>query len=154
VNHFEHEVLRLLRKIEKLLIHPRLTLYQVGDAMAIGSIAPGSTGQFALAINFPEGVTPPPGYDPTIEYTSSDPAITFSPATTDLTNGSVPLSQQVVAAVPPTDTSTTAQIAATALGTDGVTVLTSNVVTIAIPQPPPPPPPPPIEPTLVLSQVG
>jgi hypothetical protein len=154
VNHFEHEVLRRLREIEKLLIYPRLTLYQVGDAMALGSITPGSTGQFALSINFPAGVTPPSGYDPTIQFSSSDPSITFAPATTDLTNGSVPLSQQVVATVPLTDTAVTAQIAATALGTDGVTVLTSNVVTIAIPQAPPPPPPPPTEPTLVLSQVG
>jgi hypothetical protein len=149
---FQREVLRRLDEIERLLIRePHLTAFQVGDSMAIGSIAPGSTGQFAVAVNFPAGVTPPANFAPVLTWSSPDPKITFSPATADLTNGAIPLSQQIVAAVDPTDTATEGAVGASALGTDGVTVLTSNVVTFAITQAPPPPP---AEPTLVASQVG
>lgn len=156
-HNFEHEVLRLLHeeheriaRIERLLEFPHLTLSLLGDNMAIGTIVAGQTGQFAVTVNFPAGVTPPVGYAPTLNFSSSDASITFAPATTDLTNGAVPLTQQVVATVPASDANTSAQIAATALGTDGVTVLTSNVVTVSItPQAVPP-----TEPTLVLSQVG
>jgi len=146
-----HEILRRLEKIERLLEFPPLTVEQVGDIMAIGSIAPGSTGQFAGAINFPAGVTAPTGFSPTLVWSSSDAGITFAPATTDLTGGAVPLAQQVVATVPTGDTNATASIGFSIIGTDGVTVLTSNVVSFAIPQAPPPPP---TEPTLVASQVG
>lgn len=157
-NHFEHEVLRLLEDernrlviIERLLKSPHLTLSQLGDSMSIGNIAAGSTGQFGVAINFPSGVTPPAGYNPTLTFSSSDPAITFAPATVDASNGAIPLSQQVVASVPLSDTNTSASFAATALGTDGVTVLTTNTVTVTLT---PAPPPPPTEPTLVLSQLA
>jgi hypothetical protein len=155
--HFENEVLRLLHddhkrivEIEKLLKFPHLTLYQVGDTMAIGTIVAGQSGQFAVAVNFPAGITAPAGYVPLITPSSSDPLVTFAPATTDLSNGAVPLSQQFVATVAASDTNTSAQIGATALGTDGVTVLTANVLTVAIT----PVTVPPTEPTLVLSQVG
>ena len=158
-SNFEHEVLRLLReehekirRIERLLEFPHLTLSQVGDAtMAIGNITAGQTGQFAVAINFPSGVTPPAGYAPTITWSSPDPLITFAPATVDLTAGAIPLAQQAVATVDATDTLTSGVVGASALGTDGVTVLLSNVVSFTIT---PLPPPPPTEPTLVASQVG
>ena len=145
----EHEELQLLRKILRLLETPRLTLTQLGDAMSIGNITAGQTGQFGIAINFPSGVTPPAGYNPTINWSSSDSNITFQPATTDLSNGAIPLSQQVVASVPASDTNTTASIGGSCLGTDGVTVLTSNPVSFSIT-----PAPPPTEPTLVASQLG
>jgi hypothetical protein len=154
----EQEILRLLReqerklkRIEQLLESPTLTAFQVGDDMAIGNITAGQTGQFAVAINFPSGVTPPVGYAPAITWSSPDPLITFAPATTDLTAGAIPLAQQVVATVAASDTATSGVVACTALGTDGVTVLTSNQVNFTIT---PATPPPPTEPTLVASQVG
>jgi hypothetical protein len=157
-SNFEHEVLRLLReehekirRIERLLEFPHLTLSQVGDAAMIGNITAGQSGQFAVAINFPDGVPVPPGYAPTITWSSPDPLITFAPATADLTAGAIPLAQQVVATVDATDTQTSGVVGASALGTDGVTVLLSNVVSFSIT---PLPPPPPTEPTLVASQVG
>ena len=121
--------------------------------MALGNIAPGASGQFGVAINFPSGVNAPAGYNPTLTFSSSDPAITFAPATVDASGGTIPLAQQVIASVPASDTSTTASFAATALGTDGVTVLTSNTVTVTISAGGPPPPPP-TEPVLVLSQLA
>jgi hypothetical protein len=155
VSHFEQEVLRLLSDdhkrivaIERLLKTPHLTLSQLGATMSIGSIAPGTSGQFGVVINFPSGVTAPAGYNPTLTFSSNDIGITFAPATVDASNGAIPLSQQVVATVPSTDTSTSAQIVATALGTDGVTPLTSNIVQFTIPQAPA------TEPTLVLSQLS
>lgn len=151
---FEREVLRLLWKIERLLETPDLTAFQIGvSPMAIGNITAGTTGQFAVAIDFPSGVTAPAGYEPTITWSSPDPLITFAPATTDLTSGAIPLSQQIVATVAATDTETSGSVGCSALGTDGVTVLTSNVVTFTI-TPAVVTPPPPVEPTLVASQVG
>jgi hypothetical protein len=147
----EHELVRLIKHVLRLLETPHLTAYQTGVVMAIGNITAGQTGQFAVAINFPSGVTAPSGYAPTITWSSPDSLITFAPATTDATGGAVPLSQQVVATVDPTDTNTSGVVACTALGTDGVTVLTSNQVSFTIT---PAAPPPPTEPTLVASQVA
>jgi len=118
--------------------------------MAIGNITAGQTGQFAVAINFPPGVTAPANYSPIINWSSPDPLITFTPATTDVTGGAVPLSQQIVATVDPTDTATSGSVGASALGTDGASVLSSNVVTFTIT----PASVPPTEPTLVASQVA
>ena len=118
--------------------------------MAIGNITAGQSGQFACAVNYPAGVTPP-STPLTVVPQSPDPLITFAPATVDQTNGAVPLAQQFVATVDPTDTETSGQVAFAALGTDGVTELASNVVTFTIT---PATPPPPAEPTLVASQVA
>lgn len=153
VEHLEHEAAGnrgLLEKILRLLETPTLTAFQVGDLMAIGSIAPGASGQFACAVNYPAGVNPPP--TPLVVVPSSpDQLITFAPATVDQTNGAIPLAQQFVATVDPTDTKASGKVAFAALGTDGETILASNVVTFDIPQAPPPPP---AEPTLVASQVA
>jgi hypothetical protein len=156
-SHFEEEVLRLLREdhrkiehLEHLLEFPHLTAFQTGVTTMIGSIAPGATGQFACAINFPAGVTPPAGYNPVLTPSSPDPLITFAPATTDATGGAIPLAQQFVATVDPTDIATTGSVGFSTLGTDGVTVLVSNVVTFTIASVTPPP----TEPTLVASQVA
>ena len=116
----------------------------------IGNITAGQTGQFACAVNFPAGVVPPAGYTPQLTPSSPDPLITFKPATVDLTSGAIPLAQQFVATVDPTDVNTSGQIGFSAIGTDGVTVLNSNVVTFTIT----PATVPPTEPTLVASQVG
>jgi hypothetical protein len=147
----EHELVRLIKHVLRLLESPHGTAYQTGVFMAIGSIAPGTTGQFAGVIQFPSGVTAPTGYNPTLTWSSSDDSITFAPATTDATNGAVPLANQVVASVPSSDTSTSAQVAFSFLGTDGETVINSNAVSFSIPQAPPPPP---SEPTGVASQVA
>jgi hypothetical protein len=147
---FEHKVLRRLDEIERLLKTPTLTAFQVGDSVMIGNITAGQTGQFAVAVNFPAGVVPPVGYVPVITPSSPDPLITFAPATVDLTNGAVPLAQQFVAAIGGADVNPNGQVGFSALGTDGVTVLTSNVVNFAITSGVIPP----TEPTLVASQVG
>jgi hypothetical protein len=147
---FQHEVLHRLGRIERLLESPTLTAFQTGVFMAIGNITAGQTGQFAIAIDFPSGVTPPAGYEPTITWSSPDPLITFAPATEDLTAGAIPLSQQIVATVAATDTATSGSVGGSALGVDGVTELASNVVTFTIT----PAAPPVTEPTLVASQVG
>jgi hypothetical protein len=158
MSHFEEEVLRLLRedhrkvvRIEKLLELPYATAFQTGVFMAIGSIAPGSTGQFAGVVQFPAGVTAPAGYNPTLTWQSSDASITFAPATTDATSGAVPLANQVVASVPTGDTNTSAQVGFTFIAPDGTTIA-SNVVSFSIPQGTTPPPP--SEPTGVASQVA
>ena len=117
----------------------------------IGNITARQTGQFACAVNFPSGVTPPAGFTPSLTPSSPDPLITFAPATVDETNGAVPLAQQFVATVDPTDTNTSGQVGFSCLGTDGVTVLISNVVTFSITSGTPPPP---NEPELVASQVA
>jgi hypothetical protein len=149
---FQREVLRLLRKIVRQgqpSQEPQLTASQLGDTMSIGSIAPGSSGQFAVVLNWPAGVTPPANYNPVFTPSSSDPDIAFAPATQDLSNGTIPLAQQFVASVPLSDTvDSTGEVGFSALGTDGVTVLESNVVDFTIPQAPP------AEPTLVATQIG
>lgn len=117
----------------------------------IGSIPPGGTGQFGVAVNWPAGSTPDPKYVPQITWQSPDPKITFSPATTDQSGGAIPLSQQIIATVDPTDANANGSVGAAAPGVDGVTPLVSNVDTFAIPAAPPPPP---VEPTLVLSQLA
>ena len=144
-------VLRKLERIERLLETPHLTAFQVGDPMAIGNITAGQTGQFAVVLEWPSGVTAPSSYDPSITWSSPDPLITFAPATADLTSGAVPLAQQIVATVGASDENTSGVVACTALGTDGVTVLTSNQVSFTIT---PGTVTPPSEPTLVASQVG
>jgi hypothetical protein len=133
-HHEEHEILQRLRRIEHLLELPHATAFQTGVTMAIGSIAPGTTGQFAGVVNFPSGVTAPAGYNPTLNWSSSDTSITFAPATADATNGAVPLANQVVASVPTGDTGTSAQVGFSLLAPDGVTVIPSNAVSFAIPQ--------------------
>ncbi len=153
--HFQEEVLRLLRddhnrivKIEQLLASPTLTAMQLGAPMAIGNITAGTTGQFGVAINFPSGVTAPAGFNPSITWSSPDPLITFAPASVDASNGALPLSQQIEATVGAGDTNTSGVVAATALGVDGFTVLTSNQVSFTIS------PASATEPTLVASQLA
>ena len=155
MDHFEEEVLWMLRedhrkvnRILHLLEFPHLTVSQIGEVM-LGTITAGQTGQFAVAINFPAGVVAPSGYAPAITWSSPDPLITFAPATVDLTGGTIPLSQQTIATVGASDTATSGSIGASALGVDGVTVLTSNVVTFTIA-----PAVSTTEPALVVSQVG
>jgi hypothetical protein len=149
-HHLEHEILRKLERIERLLTTPTLTAKQLGEFMAIGSIAPGTTGQFAVVFNFPAGTSAPAGFPTNLTPSSPDPLITFAPATTDASGGTIPLSQQVVLSVPTGDTNTTGQMGFTCTGTDGVTTLTSNVVSFAIPQSGTSA----TEPTLVASQLA
>jgi hypothetical protein len=153
---FEEIVLRRLDEIEKLLKAPTLTASQLGDPVMIGNIIAGQTGQFGCAISFPAGVSAPAGYDPPVTPSSPDPLITFQPATQDLSSpaGSVPLANQFVATVGAADISPTGQVVFTALGTDGVTVLQSNIVNFAITPAQITPPPPPTEPALVASQLA
>jgi hypothetical protein len=150
-NHFEHEVLRRLARIEQLLETPKAYAVQLGDSM-IGNITAGQTGQFGGVIQFPAGVTPPAGYNPTLTWSSSDPGITFAPATTDLSTppGLIPLANQVVATVPTGDTDTSAEVGFSFLGVDGETVIDSNPVPFMIT----PAPPPPTEPTGLASQLA
>jgi hypothetical protein len=147
---FEELVLRRLDDIEKLLKAPTLTAFQAGDPMAIGNITAGTTGQFACALNWPSGVTPPANYAPIFIPSSPDSLITFAAATVDETGGAIPLAQQVVLTVPQNDTATSGAMGFAALGVDGSTTLQSNLVTFVIT----PAVTSPTEPTLVASQVA
>ncbi len=146
-HHLEKEELRLLRKILHLLEFPHLTILQLGDAMAIGNITAGSTGQFAAAVQFPSGVTAPSGYTPSVTWSSPDPLITFTPATTDLSGGTIPLSQQTIVNVDATDTNTSGTIGASALAPDGTAISATFSFTIT-------PATTVTEPTLVITQLA
>jgi hypothetical protein len=130
-HHLEREELRLLKKIERLLEFPHLTILEFGDnIMAIGNITAGSTGQFGAAVVFPSGVTPPSGYTPSVTWSSPDSLITFTAATTDLSGGTVPLSQQTIVNVDPTDTNTSGLIGASSTAPDGTIITKTSTFTI------------------------
>jgi hypothetical protein len=99
------------------------------NLMALGTIAPGSTGQFG-AVLLNNGAPDTSGFVPSFTFTASDPSVTFAPATTDASNGAIPLAQQVVASVPAGDTLGSATITATCTDPNGATQ--SGSVTVAI----------------------
>lgn len=154
MNHFEQEVLQMLRadheklvRVEHLLEFPHLTILQLGDTMAIGSIPAGSTGQFAAAVQFPSGVTAPSGYTPSVTWSSPDSLITFTPATTDLSGGTIPLSQQIIVNVDATDANTSGTIGASSTAPDGTVITATSTFTIT-------PAVSVTEPTLVITQLA
>jgi hypothetical protein len=106
--------------------------------MAVGNITAGTTGQFAASLlDNGAAFTPPSGSTYTLNptWTSSDPSVTFAPATTDASNGAIPLQDQTLVTVPAGDTGTSVTITATAPAPDGTTATGSLVVALTpVPQ--------------------
>jgi hypothetical protein len=137
VVHLTHEDRELLRTVEGLL-HGILTRLEPDrytirvtqeNPMALGTIAPGSTGQFGAQL-LSNGAPDTSGFVPSFTWTSSDPSVTFAAATTDASNGAIPLANQTVASVPTGDTLGSVTITATATDPNGATQ--SGSVTVAI----------------------
>lgn len=99
------------------------------NVMSLGTIAPGSTGQFG-AVLLNNGKPDTTSFVPSFTFTSSDPSVTFAPATTDASGGTIPLSQQTVLSVPTGDTLGSVTVTATCVDPNGVSQ--SNSVTVAI----------------------
>lgn len=99
------------------------------NVMSLGTIAPGSTGQFG-AVLLNNGTPDTTSFVPSFTFTSSDPSVTFATATTDASGGTIPLSQQTVLSVPTGDTLGSVTVTATCVDPNGVSQ--SNSVTVAI----------------------
>jgi hypothetical protein len=99
------------------------------NPMALGTIAPGSTGQFG-AVLLNNGAPDTSGFTPSFSFTASDPSVTFAPATTDASGGTIPLGQQTVMSVPTGDTLGSVIVTATCVDPTGATQ--SGSVTVAI----------------------
>ena len=133
---FDHEDHRMLREIlervkrieRQLQDHYTVRVTQE-NVMSLGTIAPGSTGQFG-AVLLNNGIPDTSSFVPSFSFTASDPSVTFAPATTDASNGTIPLAQQVVASVPSSDTLGSVTVTATCTDPNGVSQ--SGSVTVAI----------------------
>jgi hypothetical protein len=97
--------------------------------MALGTISPGSTGQFG-AVLLNNGVPDTSSFVPTFTWTSSDASATFAPATTDASGGTIPLANQIVMSIPTGDTSSSASAVASTPDPTGATQ--SGSVTVAV----------------------
>jgi hypothetical protein len=104
----------------------------------IGNITAGTAGQFAASLLDNGSLyTAPAGsaYTLNLVWTASDPSVTFAPATTDATNGAVPLQDQTVVTVPAGDPGTSVTVTATAPAPDGTTATGSLTVQLTpVPQ--------------------
>jgi hypothetical protein len=98
--------------------------------MALGTIAPGSTGQFG-AVLLNNGVPDTSSFVPSFTFTSSDTSATFAPATVDASGGTIPLANQAVLSVPTGDTSTSTTITASTVDPNGATQTGTVTVTIS-----------------------
>jgi len=99
------------------------------NPMSLGTIAPGSTGQFG-AVLLNNGVPDTSSFVPSLSFTASDPSVTFAPATTDASGGTIPLAQQTVMSVPSTDTLGSVTVTATCTDPNGASQ--SGSVTVAV----------------------
>jgi hypothetical protein len=97
--------------------------------MAIGTITPGSTGQFG-AVLLNNGAPDTSGFVPVFTFTTSDPSATVAPATVDASGGTIPLAQQAVVSIPTGDT--LGSVVVTATTTDPTGASQSGSVTVAI----------------------
>ena len=101
--------------------------------MAIGNIEAGSTGQLATTLELNgQPFTEP--FNLSLTYSADDPQVTFAPATTDATNGAVPLEHQEVVSVPAGDQGTSVTITVSAVDPDGKQISTSITIPLT-PQP-------------------
>jgi hypothetical protein len=128
----QRETNKLLREVVSELRPTRytiqLTQLQGDTTMALGTIAPGSTGQFgAVLLN---NGAPFAGFTGTFTFTTSDPSATVAPATTDASGGTIPLANQVVVSIPTGDTLGSVSISATTTDPNGASQTGS--VTVAI----------------------
>lgn len=101
--------------------------------MAIGNITAGTTGQLgATLLDNGAAVT---GFTPTFTFSASDTTVTFAPATTDGSGGTVPLANQTVISVPAGDTGTSVTITASTPAPDGTTASGTLTITLTpVPQ--------------------
>lgn len=143
-----HEILeatrentRLLREILRLVkTHPNRYSLDVTQEiqMAVGNIAAGATGQLGVALLdngspyvLPEGSA----YVLTPTFTADDATVTFAAATTDASNGTIPLDAQTVISVPAGDPGTSVTITASAPAPDGTTATGTLTITLTpVPQ--------------------
>jgi hypothetical protein len=100
-----------------------------GDNMALGTIAPGSTGQFG-AVLLNNGAPDTSGFVPTFTFTTSDPSATVAAATTDASGGTIPLANQSVVSIPTGDTLGSVVVTASCVDPNGATQ--SGSVSVAI----------------------
>jgi hypothetical protein len=127
-----HLLREILREVKRKPNNYAIQLTQE-TPMAIGNITAGTTGQFGAALLdngvafvLPAGST----YVFSPSFTASDPTVTFAPATTDESGGTIPLADQTVATVPAGDTGTSVTITATAIAPDGTTATGTLTVTL------------------------
>lgn len=100
-----------------------------GTNLMANPIAAGSTGQLGWTLQ-DNGVNDTTGFALTLTLSSTDTGVTFAPATTDASGGTIPLANQTVVTVPAADTNTTATITASSPAPDGSTATGSITVTL------------------------
>jgi hypothetical protein len=98
------------------------------NTMAIGNITAGTTGQIGAALL--DNGAPVAGFTGTFTFTASDTTVTFAPATTDASGGTIPLANQTVISVPAGDPGTSVTVTATTTAPDGTTA--TGTLTIAL----------------------
>jgi hypothetical protein len=123
------EILETEKRIERRLKNRFTIRVTQENVMSLGTIAPGSTGQFG-AVLLNNGAPDTSSFVPSFTFTASDPSVTFAPATTDASGGTIPLAQQTVMSVPSSDTLGSVTVTATATDPNGATQ--SGSVTVAI----------------------
>lgn len=132
-----HEILSGLREVKYLVRHgqPHYKVRVTEEKkMALGKIAPGSTGQFGAQL-LNNGAPDTSSFAPSFSFSASDPSVTFAPATEDASGGSIPLANQVVMSVPASDSLGSVIVTATATDPNGATQSGSVTVAIAAGEP-------------------
>lgn len=92
-------------------------------------IPAGSTGQLGWTLQ-DNGVNDTTGFALTLTYTADDASVTFAPATTDASGGTIPLASQTVISVPAGDPGTPVTVTASSPDPEGGTV--TGTLTIAL----------------------
>jgi len=123
----EREQLALLEKILRNQSRYTIRITQLTENnMALVALAPGNVAQFGVTLLL-NGVPDTSGFAVAPTATSTDTFITFAPATTDASGGTIPLAAQISATDGTGDTATSAVITFTAvdpLGTTQTTTIT------------------------------
>lgn len=95
----------------------------------MAGITAGGTGQLGWQLQ-DNGVNDTTGFVITPTYTADDATVTFAPATTDASGGTIPLTAQTVVSVPAGDAGTSVTITAISPAPDGSTA--TGTITIAL----------------------
>jgi cell division septal protein FtsQ len=125
--------IRILEHIDRKVPNRFSIQIQEIIPMAIGNINAGSTGQLGLVLleNGSPYVAPAGStYDFSPTLSASDSSVTFAPATTDASGGTIPLADQVVVTVPAGDPGDTVTITATAADPNGNPATGSITITL------------------------
>lgn len=127
------EILHVLERLNrKIPDHYSIRVTQE-TPMAIGNIPAGSSGQLGaeLLMNGSPYVIPSgSSYVFTPTFTADDPSVTLTPATTDESGGTLPLTGQIVVNVPAADTGASVTVTVMAADPNGNTL--SQSLTIAL----------------------